>query len=102
LRADVPFIRVQSAIRADGSPSAQVRSLLFDVSPTFADVGTRSLRAARANRVFCTDRKRIRTENTVIVNTKHGVVVLYKIDDPRRRLLVRATSQLSNSRGRCC
>jgi len=28
------------------------------------------LRAARANRVFCADEKRIRTENTVIVNSK--------------------------------
>jgi len=47
--------------------------------PMFADLGTRSLRAARANRVFCTDKKRIRTENTVTVNTKDGVGVLYKI-----------------------
>jgi hypothetical protein len=64
--------------------------------PTFADVGTRSLRAARANRVFCTDKKRIRTENTVIVNTKHGVVVLYKIYDSRGWFLVRAKTQLCN------
>jgi len=33
LRADVLFIRAQSAIRADGAPSAQVRSPPFDVSP---------------------------------------------------------------------
>jgi len=39
------------------------------------------LRAARANRVFCTDEKRIRTENTVIVNTKQAVGVLFKIVD---------------------
>jgi hypothetical protein len=31
------------------------------------------LRAARANRVFCTDEKRIRTENTVMVNPKQAV-----------------------------
>ena len=31
------------------------------------------LRAARANRVFCTDERRIRTENTVLVNTRHGL-----------------------------
>jgi hypothetical protein len=38
------------------------------------------LRAARANRVCCTDeKKRIRTANTVMVNTKQGVGVLYKI-----------------------
>jgi hypothetical protein len=30
------------------------------------------LRAARANRVFCADEKRIRTENTVMVNTKRS------------------------------
>jgi hypothetical protein len=29
-----------------------------------------NLRAARANRVFRADEKRIRTENTVMVNTK--------------------------------
>jgi len=39
------------------------------------------LRAARANRVFCTDEKRIRTENTVTVNNKHSAGVLYKIAD---------------------
>jgi hypothetical protein len=42
------------------------------------------LRAARANRVFCTDEKRFRTENTVIVNTKHSMVVLSKIADCAR------------------
>jgi hypothetical protein len=26
----------------------------------------------RANRVFCADEKRIRTENTVLVNSKHS------------------------------
>jgi len=31
LRADVLFIRTQSAIRADGPPSAQVRALQLDV-----------------------------------------------------------------------
>ena len=41
----------------------------------------KKLRAARANRVFCTDEKRICTENTVTVNTKQGVGVLYKIAD---------------------
>jgi hypothetical protein len=39
------------------------------------------LRAARANRGFCTDEKHIRTEATVIVDTKQGVGVLYKIAD---------------------
>ena len=39
-------------------------------SPASADVGARSLRAPRANRVFRADEKRIRTENTVLVNNK--------------------------------
>jgi hypothetical protein len=39
------------------------------------------LRAARANRVFRMDEKRIRTENTIVVNSKHSVEVLYKIAD---------------------
>jgi hypothetical protein len=30
------------------------------------------LRAARANRVFCTDKKRIRTENTVMDKSNNG------------------------------
>jgi len=42
------------------------------------------LRAARANRVFCTDEKHIRTENTVLVNTKQGVRVSYEIVDCAR------------------
>jgi hypothetical protein len=40
--------------------------------PKFADVGTRSLRAARANRVFYTDKKRIRIEDTVMNKSKGG------------------------------
>ena len=32
-----------------------------------------TLRAARANHVFCTDEKRIRAENTVMDNTKGGM-----------------------------
>jgi hypothetical protein len=71
------------------------------------------LRAARANRVFCTDEKHIRTENAVMVNTKQGVGFHTRspiacgcafhpdaIDDPRGRLLVRAKSQLCNNDGR--
>jgi hypothetical protein len=42
------------------------------------------LRAARANRVFCTDVKRIRTENTVIVKNKDNAGVLSKIVDCAR------------------
>jgi len=39
------------------------------------------LRAARANRVFRADEKRIRTKNTVMVNTKRSAGVLPKIAD---------------------
>jgi hypothetical protein len=43
--------------------------------PTSANVGKRPLRAPRANHVFCTDQKRIRTENMVMVDAKRGVGV---------------------------
>jgi len=65
---------------------------------------------ARANRVFCTDEKRIRTENTVMDKSNNGLRLhLYKIvdcvrmafrpcaiDDPRGRFLVRAIVQPCN------
>jgi hypothetical protein len=50
------------------------------------------LRARRANRVFGTDEKRIRTKNTVMDKSKGGFGVLYKIGDPRGRVAVRASS----------
>jgi len=53
------------------------------------------LRAARANRVFCTDEKRIRTENTVIVNTKKAVGVLFKIVDCARMCFSSARNRRS-------
>ena len=40
-----------------------------------ANVAERPLRAARADRVFGADMKRIRTKNTVIVNTKQALGV---------------------------
>jgi hypothetical protein len=49
-----------------------------------ADVAARPLRALRANRVFGTDEKRIRTENTVIGKSKDGMRFLYKIADCAR------------------
>ena len=58
------------------------------------------LRAARANRVFCTDEKRIRTENTVIVNTKQGMGVLYKIADCVRMCFSSARDRRSARTGR--
>jgi hypothetical protein len=36
------------------------------------------LRAARANRVFCSDEKRIRTEDTVMVKNKDSAAILDK------------------------
>jgi hypothetical protein len=52
------------------------------------------LRAARANRDFGTDEKRIRTKTTVTDRSNNGLgLFLYKIDDPRGRFLVRAASQ---------
>jgi hypothetical protein len=42
------------------------------------------LRAARANHVFGTDEKRIRTENTVIGKSKDGLRFFYKIVDCAR------------------
>jgi hypothetical protein len=50
------------------------------------------LRAARANRVFCTDIKRIRAENAVMVNAKHGVGVYTRSPIAYGLLLVRAQS----------
>jgi len=42
----------------------------------------KTLRAARANHVFCTDEKRIRTENAVVDKSKDGLgLSLYKIVD---------------------
>ena len=38
----------------------------------YARVPPEDLRAARANRVFCADEKRIRTEKTVMVQTRTG------------------------------
>ena len=79
LCTDVLFIRAQSMIRADGR-----RPRKFDhyVSMCRLRLQTRAYGhcpLSRANRVFLTDEKHIRQENTVIVNTEHCVGVLYKI-----------------------
>jgi hypothetical protein len=37
------------------------------------------LRAARANRVFCADEKRIRAENPVMIKNKGSAGALYEI-----------------------
>jgi hypothetical protein len=54
------------------------------------------LRAARANRVFHTDEKRIRMENTVIDKSKNGLgLVFYKIVDCVRMCFSSARNQRS-------
>jgi hypothetical protein len=50
-RTDSLFIRAQSTIRADGTPSAQYRAY------TVGSMQPVLLRAARANRVFRTDER---------------------------------------------
>jgi len=55
-----------------------------------------NLRAARANRVFCTDEKRIRTENTVMDKNNNGLGVAF-IRDRRLgtdALFIRAQSTI--------
>jgi hypothetical protein len=51
----------------------------------YAYVGARALRAPRANRVFATDEKRIRSENTVIDKSKDGLDLFF-IQDRRLRV----------------
>ena len=59
--------------------------------PAHANSGHCAL--ARANRVFSTDEKRIRTKNTVLDKSKSGLGwFLSKIVDPRGRAAVRASS----------
>jgi hypothetical protein len=53
---------------------------IYGASNTFA-CQEQPLRAARANRVFRADEKRIRAENTVIDKNKNSAEVLYKIVD---------------------
>jgi len=85
LCADTLFIHARTTTRADGSPSAQGRSLLLDAK-SCADGYERdsSCALARANRDFRTDEKRIRTEITVIVKVKDSAGGLYKIVDCAR------------------
>jgi hypothetical protein len=59
-----------------------------------------TLRAARANRVFGTDKKRIRTENTVLDKNKDNLGVLYKIVDCARMCFSSARNQRSARTGR--
>ena len=75
LCADGFIVRTQSAIRADGTPSAPVRRQCFQLSTNFAE---RPLRALRANPVFHTDEKHIRMENRVIDKSKNraGLVLI--------------------------
>jgi hypothetical protein len=50
------------------------------------------LRAPRANRVFGTDEKRIRTKYTVMDRINGSAGVLLKIGDARERFFVRVKS----------
>jgi hypothetical protein len=64
-------------------------------------VDARPLRAPRANRVFCTDKKRIRTENTVMDKTNHGLgLLLSKIADCARMCFSSVRSRRSARTGR--
>jgi len=45
---------------------------------------SKSSRGTRANRVFATDEKRIRSKNTVLIKSKDGIGFLYKIVDCAR------------------
>jgi hypothetical protein len=55
LRTDGIFIRAQSAIRADGIRPRNVPHGCLSTAHTVSHA-TRDLRAARANRIFCTDK----------------------------------------------
>jgi len=79
------FIRAQSAIRADGAPSAQVRSQQFEVSSYVRGIGARPLRAPGANRVFGADERRIRTKYTVMDKINGSAGVLFKIATLQQR-----------------
>jgi hypothetical protein len=57
------------------------------------------LRAAHANRGLGADEKRIRTKYTVMDKINGNAGVLFKIDDPRGRLFVRAKSRLCSNGG---
>jgi len=63
-------------------------------------MSAQTLRAARANRVFGTDEKRIRTENTVIDKNKNSSEVLSKIVDCVRMCFSSARNRRSARTGR--
>ncbi|TSA14853.1 MAG: hypothetical protein D4R74_07565 [Betaproteobacteria bacterium] len=63
-------------------------------------MGVRSLRAPRANRDFCTDKRHISTEIAVIVNIEQTVGFLYKIGDRVRMCLSSVRDRQSVRTGR--
>jgi hypothetical protein len=63
---------------------------------TSADVGERPLRAPRANRVFGTDMKRIRTKDTVMDKSKGGLGWFF-LQDRRLRADGFSSAQQRNS-----
>jgi len=60
----------------------------------------RLLRAPRANRIFGTDEKRIRTKNTVLDKSKDRAGVLYKIVDCARMCFSSVNNRRSARTGR--
>jgi len=93
LGTDVLFIRAQSTIRADGPPSAQVRSLPLDISVYFDRYrGSGICALARANRVLGTDKKHIRTQNTVMDKSNNGLGFAF-IQDRRLRAVGFSSAQ---------
>jgi hypothetical protein len=92
---DVLFIHAQSVIRADGPPSAQVRTPQLDASSCLRSSMSAGGRCAlaRANPVFGTDEKRIRTKNTVIDKDRDGVGLVFIRD---RRLRTDGFSSVRN------
>ncbi|MBI5911220.1 MAG: hypothetical protein HY848_14870 [Betaproteobacteria bacterium] len=94
LRADVLFIRAQSTIRADGPPSAQAQAPKSEVSSDVCRYREAALRAARANRDFGTDMKRIRTKITVMDKSNNGFGLLLSkiVDYVRTCFFIRAQS----------
>jgi hypothetical protein len=61
----------------------------------------KTLRATRANRVFCTDKKRIRTENAVMVKSNNGLgLFLSKIVDCARTRFSSVRNRRSARTGR--
>jgi len=82
------FIRAQSTIRADGTPSAQCRACCGGIIPAGA------VARLRAPTIFLARIKDIRPKNTVLVKGKDGIGVLYEIADCARMVYIRVQSAI--------